>query len=111
MFKVISECDFIDEFRSYDRYDGFGYKALKALYEYLEEYEEDNERKIELDVVSLCCEYCQYDTAIIAADELLTDFEREEDEENEDFEARCLEELQNNTTVIEYDGGIVVASF
>lgn len=98
-------------FRDYDRYDNFGYAGLKALFEYIEDIEEDTGEEIELDVVALCCDYTQYDTAVEAAEELIADFEREENETDEDYEKRALEELRDNTTVIEYDGGIIVRSF
>lgn len=35
----------------------FGYKALRALFEYLENYEEDTGVKIELDVIAICSEF------------------------------------------------------
>jgi len=111
MKQNIGFCQFTDAFRDHDRYDSFGYDGLKALFEYLEQYEEETGTEIELDVIALCCDYSQYDTAIEAATELITGFEREEDETDEDFEARALDELQENTTVITYDGGIIVQSF
>jgi hypothetical protein len=49
--------DFIDAFRRYDRYDGYGYEALKVIFEYLEEYEESTGEEIELDVIAICCDY------------------------------------------------------
>jgi hypothetical protein len=101
---------FVDAFRSYDRYDNFGYDGLKALFEHLEEVEEGG-TEIELDVIALCCDYSQYDTAAEAAAELITGFEREKDETGEDFEDRALEELAENTEVIAYPGGVVVQSF
>ena len=48
---------FVDAFRSYGRYDQFGYDALQVLFEYLEQYEEDAGTELELDVIALCCEY------------------------------------------------------
>ena len=102
---------FTDAFHSHDRYDSFGYDALKALFEYLEEYEDGAGEEMELDVISLCCDFAQYDSAREAAEEMITGFEREEGESDEDFEERALEELLENTTVITYDDGVVVQSF
>ena len=48
---------FIDAFHAYKRYDQFGYDALKVLFEYLEQYEEDCGQELELDVIALCCDY------------------------------------------------------
>lgn len=111
MKPTINAHEFIDAFRSYNRYDAFGYAALNALFEYLEEMEEGMGGEMELDVIAICCDYTQYDTATEAAVELLSDWETEEGETEEEREERALEELQENTTVIVYDGGIVVESF
>ena len=48
---------FVDAFQAYDRYDQFGYDALRVLFDYLEEYEEDTGEELELDVIALCCDY------------------------------------------------------
>ena len=111
MKQSINKYEFADAFRKMDRYDGFGYHALRAMYEYLEQLEEDCGTEIELDVIAICCDYTQYDSAVDAAVEMVTDFGREEDEDDDDYEARALEELGENTTVIEYDGGVVVQAF
>ena len=57
--------DFIDAFKRFDRYDGYGYEALKVIYNYLEEYEESTGEEIELDVIAICCDYsAEHYTAI-----------------------------------------------
>ena len=38
----------------------FSYEGLNALFDYLEEYEDDTGETIELDVIALCCEYAEY---------------------------------------------------
>ena len=103
--------EFEQAFRAHDRFDNFGYDGLKALFEYLEQYEEDCGEEIELDVIALCCDYSQYDSAVEAAEEMISGWEREEDEADDDFEARALKELQDNTQVIEYDGGVIIQAF
>jgi hypothetical protein len=112
MKQTVGFADFVDAFHDHDRFDNFGYMGLKALYEYLEQYEEDCGEEIELDVIALCCDYSQYDSAVDAAKELLTDhIDREEGESDDDYRERMLDELRDNTQVIEYDGGIIVQSF
>jgi len=111
MKQNVDFCDFERAFREYDRFDNFGHDGLKALFEYLEGYEEDCGEEIELDVIALCCDYSQYDSAADAAEELISGWEREEGEADDDFEARALAELQDNTQVIEYDGGVIVQAF
>ena len=37
----------------------FSWTALKALFEYLEQYSEESEQNVELDVTALCCNYSE----------------------------------------------------
>lgn len=60
--------DFIDAFKRFDRYDGYGYEALKVIYNYLEQYEEETGTEIDLDVVAICCDYNAEHYTHIAAD-------------------------------------------
>ena len=48
---------FVDAFRAHQRYDQFGYEALKVIFDYLEEYEDSTGVEIELDVIAICCDY------------------------------------------------------
>lgn len=50
---------FQDAFRHCDRQEQFTYTAQRALFDYLEQLEEDMGEKIELDVIALCCEYAE----------------------------------------------------
>jgi hypothetical protein len=43
------------------RGDQFSYEGLIALFDYLEMLEDDIGEPIELDVISLCCEYSEYE--------------------------------------------------
>lgn len=51
--------NFRDEFRACGRADQFSYEALGILFDYLEAYEMDTGEEIELDVVSICCDYSE----------------------------------------------------
>lgn len=57
MKQSINFNDFIDAFKAHDRYDAYGYEALRVIYDYLEQYEEDTGEEIELDVIAICCDY------------------------------------------------------
>jgi len=59
MYKEISFHDFQEAFRDYDRHGQYSYEAQKALFEHLEQLEEDMGEKIELDVIALCCEFSE----------------------------------------------------
>jgi hypothetical protein len=51
--------NFRDEFRACGRADQFSYEALGLLFEYFEAYEMDTGEEIELDVVSICCDFSE----------------------------------------------------
>jgi hypothetical protein len=50
---------FCDRFRAMGRADQFTYDALRALYDYVIEWEESCNEKYELDVIELCCEFVE----------------------------------------------------
>lgn len=50
---------FRDEFRLCGRADNFSYEALGLLFDYFEAYEMDTGEEIELDVVSICCDFSE----------------------------------------------------
>ena len=60
MKQTINEYQFKDAFQKC-RPNNFSYEGLTALYEYLEDYEEDTGQEIELDVIGLSCEYTEYE--------------------------------------------------
>jgi hypothetical protein len=43
------------------RQNDFSSEGLRALFDYLEEYEQDCEEELELDAISLCCEYTEWE--------------------------------------------------
>lgn len=61
MIKTITFSDFVDAFKAHDRQDQFSYNAKRALFDYLENYEEETGSPVELDVIALCCEYTEYE--------------------------------------------------
>ena len=111
MKKSISFYDFEQEFVSMNRSDNFSYAGKKALFDYLEQYEEDCGEEIELDVIALCCEYTEFENIqefVAAYDDsyIVWDIEPDE-EENEageiDYQA-TLDKIMNYTQVIDVDG-------
>ena len=109
MKSTVSQYDFEQAFRDCDRFDNFGYHGLKALYEYLEEYEDDCGEEIELDVIAICCDFSGYDTALEAAVE--HGFEPYEDEDEDEQETSALDWLRDETTVIEHEAGVIIQSY
>jgi hypothetical protein len=118
MKTTVSQCDFHDAFRRCDRLEQFSYHGRNALFEYLEEYEESTGEELELDVISLCCDYSEYSSALDAAGNYDPDFnvddatlEAMDEFDREELEEKALAYLQDHTTVIVHDEGVIVESF
>ncbi len=115
MKQSVSEYTFTEAFRKI-RPDNFSYAGLKAMFDYFEQMEEDTGEEMELDVIAICCEWTEYDSAAEACAECVTGWgtpEREEAESDEDYAERvqeeALKELRDATRTIEdYDGEKVI---
>jgi hypothetical protein len=60
MFIKITKNMFIDAFHNMGRGNQFSHGALCALFNYMEETEDNCGEEVELDVVALCCEFTEY---------------------------------------------------
>lgn len=96
MKQSVNFSDFIDAFKRFDRYDGYGYEALKIIYNYLEEYEEETGQEIELDVIAICCDFNVQHYSDIARD---YDVDIEGMDEGE-AKQHVMNYLCDNTTVL-----------
>jgi len=81
------------------RPDNFSYEGRFALFNYLEELENDTGDKIEFDPIALCCEYSEYENF------------KEVQEHYDDLET--LEDLKNRTAVIEIENSekLIIQNF
>lgn len=118
MHITVDSSMFIDAFRRMGRENQFSREALGALFNYLEEYEQDTGEDLELDVVALCCDFTEYETAVKAVADyygFTSELEAEEYNSPEDFEEAREDEarewLEDRTTVIDFDGGLIVKNF
>lgn len=59
MKQSINLHDFRQAFHNMGKGEQFTYKGLAALFDYLEAYEDDTGEQIDLDVIALCCDYCE----------------------------------------------------
>ena len=59
MKTTVTKHDFCEAFRAI-RPNNFTYAGLEALFEDMEQYEDDCGTEIELDVIAICCDYTQY---------------------------------------------------
>ena len=112
MIQSINSYDFERAFVQMGRGDQFSYEGKKALFDYLEQYEDDTGEQVELDVIALCCEYSEHDSAMDCINDLgYSDFETDEDEDEDEQEESALDFLRDNTSVIEFNGGIIIQGF
>ena len=109
MKQTINFDDFRDAFRKMERMENFSYEGQKALFAYLEEYEESTGEEIELDVVGLCCDYSEATWEEIAEDYGI-DLPDPEDEDLVAQEVR--EHLEERSIIVgEVPGGCVYLNF
>ncbi len=108
---------FIDNWPE-SRKNQFSYDALRAIFDYYEEYENDTKEKVEFDPIAICCEWSEYVSAWDAMEQYRPDDMPVEGEAGDDLveiqaknEAAALEWLQDQTTVLIHDKGIVIIQF
>jgi hypothetical protein len=95
MIKQVTWYDFSDWFLKSDSHkDNFSFEGLIALYDYLEELDESMGEQTEFDPIAICCDYSEYDS--------LKDIKANYPD------IKSLEDLQDNTTVIECDNGHLI---
>ena len=94
MYQRVTFSDFRQAFHNHDRQ--FSHEGLKALFDYLEEQEQDT-GEIELDVIALCCNYVEY-----------KDFQ----EFKGDYPSiDSMDQLRDETMVIEFKDGFLIEVF
>ena len=117
IIETVTASSFIDAFRRMDRMDGWTYDGLRALYDYLDGLSDDTGEPIALDVIALCCDYSEYESATACIKDNGYSFDVTEcndydpewgDDEREDA---AMEWLRDQTLVIEFSGGIIIQAF
>jgi hypothetical protein len=101
MYKRATFSDFLDAFRHAGREDQFSYQAKEALFEYLEDFEEETGEPYELDVIALCCEFQESDIDEIIEENGLDLSSCEDDDDRREL---VKEFLDYRTTVVWSDG-------
>jgi hypothetical protein len=112
MKETVTESRFIQAFQTL-RPDNFSREGLRALFDYLGELEREAEDETEFDPLALCCDWTEYANPIEAAEAYGWEApEIPEGEERDDTSDRkALEYLQDNTHIVEFDGGVLVLNF
>lgn len=90
MKQTINQTQFTSAFHNMGRDNNFSHKGLLALFDYLEQYEQDCDTEIELDVIALCCEYNEQDLETIK-------------KEYSNLNIETIDDLREHTTVIMVD--------
>lgn len=108
MKTTVSKYDFERAFVDADRKENFSYEALGLLFDYIEEYEESTGAEIELDVVAICCDFCEADT-----DDIIVEYRIDVEDMDDDEKLEAVRDyLQDNTTLVgETASGFVYAVF
>ena len=101
MITHVTQSEFIDTFRQSElRKNNFSYDGLIALFEYLEDLEEDTGEQINFDMVSICCDYSEYKNL----EEFINDYQDSTElHENLDY-SEIISVLREHTEVIEFEG-------
>lgn len=88
----INREEFVQLFNSCGRENQFSPLGRRKLFDYLEEYEESTGESLDVDIIALCCDYSEIE---------VKDIERETGYDS-------LDDLKNNTTVIEVDDETII---
>jgi hypothetical protein len=88
MKQSINFYQFAEQFQAL-RPNSFSREGLIALWEYLEQFEEDTGHEIEFDVIALCCDFTEYDS--------LADYQQDYSDNAEDYTAAITE---NNGLIV-----------
>lgn len=106
---VSSAHTFRNAFVDMGRKDQFSREALEALFEYYEQLSEDTSEHIELDVIAICCEWCE-----MTSQDIVNEYGSIEDLEGyfeggvERYAEDLSGDLQYATQVIKLDSSYLV---
>ena len=129
MYTTTTRNEFIETFITMGRADtgdgtggNFTIEGLRALFDYLEQWEDDVGEPMEFDPIALCCQFSQYKSAAEAVADIQPGMVSEieaglsepaqyvDNELREAVELECNEWLMDQTIVIAFDGGIIIHS-
>ena len=107
MYQIINQSDFVSAFKQSERKNQFSYAALCAIFDHITEIEEGSE-EIEFDLVSICCDWCEYASATEAAQAYGWKPDNHIEEDGNECDGEAMQFLGDSTQVIELKGGAVV---
>jgi len=89
----------------------FSRAGALALVKYLEQVEDDTGEEMELDPIGFACDYTEYDSLREAADDFVDTPNWDAALTDEENNARIRAFFQDNSTLIEFQGGVIVQNF
>jgi hypothetical protein len=99
------------EILSSDKSSSFTYAGALALCEHIDDIDENTE----FDRVGLRCEFTEYSSLVDCAENVIGDYKEElsidEDADEDEIDDAIREYLQERTSVIEFDDGVVIQDF
>jgi hypothetical protein len=100
MKQTLTTSEVADALRADENAD-WSYEGAQVLAEYLESLEEDCGEEMEFDRVAIRCDFSEYASAEEACDAYGIEYE----------EGEAFEELESNTIVLVFDGGVIIQNF
>lgn len=107
---IVTADDFVQWLKKSDSYkNSFSVNGAYALFEYLDDLSEELQENFEFDPIAWCVEYSEYsdfdafqhDTGYVSNGVSYRGYDN----------INSLDELKDNTVIIEFDGGIIVQDF
>ena len=77
--------------------DNFSYEGKVALFDYLEQLEDDLGYELEYDPIAIRCDFTEY----TGLEEIKSTYD----------DIKTIDDLYDNTSVIEFEGGIIIQDF
>ena len=93
---ITNNAQLFQDLKAMDR-DNFSYNGAIALMDYLDQMSEDCGTNIEYDPIAFCCEFSEYEDL--------------EDIQSIYPDIETIEDLYNNTMVIEFNGGLIIQNY
>ena len=99
MKKTINLPAFVSAFTEMGRYDKFSLDALKIIYKYITDYEEQSGQEIELDVIAISCEVVESTSSQVFVD-YVTSIDPYDLKDDPALMAKAVDYLESKTMVL-----------
>ena len=116
MKKTLTQYDIAEELMN-DLNANWTRAGAFALAEYFEQIEMDTNEELDFDAVAIRCDFSQYESLQDWAHDYFSNawqemgFDESEEIDDDDFDEKIREYIQERGELIEFDGGIIVSSF